>query len=45
MQDEIIKFADICCEEMFENETFQSEYNRWLDEMNIEAFQEQQNKD
>jgi hypothetical protein len=41
MQDEIIKFADISCEEVFACERFQAEYNNYLDELSYEFIEEQ----
>ena len=36
MKEEIIKFADISCEEVFACERFQAEYNNYLDELSYE---------
>jgi len=43
MQDEIIKFADISCEEVFACERFQAEYNNYLDELSYEFVEEEKN--
>jgi hypothetical protein len=41
MKEEIIKFADISCEEVFACERFQAEYNNYLDELSYEFIEEQ----
>jgi len=43
MKEEIIKFADISCEEVFACERFQAEYNNYLDELSYEFVEEEKN--
>ena len=44
MQDEIIKFADISCEEVFACERFQAEYDNYLNELAFEHVEAQADK-
>jgi len=44
MKEEIIKFADISCEEVFACERFQAEYNNYLDELAFEHVEAQADK-
>ena len=43
MKEEIIKFADISCEEVFACERFQAQYNNYLDELSYEFVEEEKN--
>ena len=44
MNEEIIKFADISCEEVFACERFQAEYDNYLDKLAFEHVEEQADK-